>query len=185
MIIEDDKLNLRSGLPEGITRNLLSPSKEEWKYHSNYSGMASIFVDFHSMLNSTMSSIQRQLEVVLDGAGKQNLDSGLLRQMSDDMQSFYAAIHRHHEVEDHIYFPKFRHLFPSLSKGLTLLDKDHVILMPKMEMLLDYSYQMASADDISYSLLGRVYGHIQETRKLLSRHLTDEEDIIIPMFLKS
>ena len=184
MINKVDRLIVRKGLPDDIRGSLLSPAKKQWKSHPNYNGMASVFVDFHSMLNLTLFSIQRQLKSILDTPQNKTMHSGALRKVSNDMQSFYAAIPRHHEVADQLSFPKFRRHFPKLSHALTLLDKDPVVLMPMVEVIYDDSYQILNTDIVSYSLLGRVYADVVKTKDLLARHLSDEEDIIIPMFLK-
>jgi len=187
LAIENFELKGRSSLPQSISLELLGPTRQEWQDHVNYAGMAQVFVEFHLMLNGSLTAIKQKLELILDGASGQNNNASgpALADLATDIRSFYVAIHRHHEVEDHIYFPQFKRLFPQLLSGFTLLDKDHLILTPAIEELLWYSRSMSAGEGLAYSFLGLLYDHISVMRKILARHLIDEEEIIIPLFLSS
>ena len=92
---------------------------------------------------------------------------------------FLSELHTHHSVEDHHYFPKIAPLESSLSRGFELLDKDHHALdeiMQRFGTKANLSLQQEET--------GPLHSVLVEFERFLDRHLTDEEDLIVPVLLK-
>lgn len=107
--------------------------------------------------------------------------------MAPRINFFLGELDGHHNVEDHHFFPLLRRVEPSLARGFDLLDSDHEVIHEALEANAN------SANRLFASLEGdidnaKVEADLYMTTNdrliaLLSRHLTDEEDLIIPMIL--
>jgi hypothetical protein len=96
-------------------------------------------------------------------------------------------LHGHHQVEDHIYFPKFRALDPRMAKGFDLLERDHKTihkaLVTSAKSSREFVESIGQGSDTSRSA-GDAYSTDSDLLlALLHRHLADEGDLIVPAML--
>ena len=106
------------------------------------------------------------------------------------LRGMVGRLRGHHEIEDYHYFPTFRAAEPRLAPGFDLLASDHVRLHADIEAALAALGELVAVADSSpgapavrhaadlYLRLGD-----QLSRRLV-RHLSDEEDLIIPLLLE-
>lgn len=173
----------RDGLPRAIRPTLLEQTKSDWEGHPRFGGKASFFMNIHRQLLDGTHDIARYLELLLD---EPNADvEGTLRQgnLAAGTRRLISFAHGHHEIEDHGYFPQFARLYPQLDHALSLLDGDHKILDEALHGA------EAAIDDLFTSKIERdkvaeLYTHSAALEKILNRHIADEEDVIIPIFLR-
>ena len=92
------------------------------------------------------------------------------------------AAHHHHAIEDASYFPAFRQAFPKLGSALDLLDNDHRILGAALDETGD-ALDRVQAQGEQRGLVALAYDRARALEHLINRHLDDEEDVIIPIFL--
>jgi len=107
------------------------------------------------------------------------------------LRGLVAHLHGHHEIEDHHYFPTFRETERRLSAGFDLLARDHVLLREHIERALAALGELVAAADASGGSAAAarhaVERYVSESDQLyrrLVRHLSDEEDLIIPLLLE-
>jgi hemerythrin-like domain-containing protein len=85
-------------------------------------------------------------------------------------------------IEDYGYFPQFIKLYPNLERAMTLLDGDHQVLDETLngtETSLAKAIRGPKRDNI-----GVLHSNAAALKKIMHRHITDEEQVIIPIFLR-
>lgn len=174
---------VRNGLPSAIRSTLLEEAQSDWSKHPAFAGKARFFMNIHRQLLDGASSMATTLEELLDmtpEAAKRHLQqTGLINQGRHLIQ----FAHGHHEIEDHGYFPQFARLQPGLQTALDLMDGDHKILDEALNGS-ENALQTLVQKGVSTDNLAAFYKHARALDKVMTRHITDEEEVIIPIFLR-
>jgi len=96
-------------------------------------------------------------------------------------------LHGHHGWEDHSYFPKLSAADPRFDAGLAVLEQDHADLD---QVLDDFTRQanrvikLATLDPAqAHDEAGSVQSTSEVIEAFLKRHLTDEEELAVPIIL--
>jgi hemerythrin-like domain-containing protein len=101
-------------------------------------------------------------------------------------QRFLGDLIGHHHIEDTAYFPHLAQLEPRIARGFDLLDADH----HSLHALIDAFAQGANAvlreghDTAQRDLTARFGTVLGRFERMLGQHLTDEEDLVLPVVLK-
>ena len=182
-------LDRRAGLPADLKALLERYPREIWTGHDNLGATARFWLSRHDMFRELGGQL---------GAGLSRYRDGVLQ--PDDfrrwfvprLQFFLQQLEHHHQIEDEHYFPVFQRAEPRLARGFDLLDGDHHLIHEDILAVADGAnglYRVASAS--GEQMVGdaarraaEAFGNSSE-RLLgrLTRHLTDEEDLIIPLIL--
>jgi hypothetical protein len=102
------------------------------------------------------------------------------------LQFMLEQLHAHHHIEDHHYFPIFRNVDARLGRGFDVLEADHAALHDGISRTVDAANALLRSirDKVDGRREGDAYaiasGHLF---KGLTRHLDDEEDLIVPLIL--
>ena len=187
-VAQEWQVEQRKGLPAVIKGQLLPLEREQWSQHARYGGKASFFIQYHGDLLATASYLKQTLETLLDSSltvfNWQQLKAPL-----SAAQYLVDRAHNHHQIEDHVYFPQFRKIMPQLSKGIDLLDRDHKSLDLALDDLstrvMSMVMTMDQGDVIDKQQVNTLTDSILHLQRILQRHLFDEEEVIIPIFLLS
>ena len=98
--------------------------------------------------------------------------------------AFLQHLDGHHRIETGRYFPMFRRAEPRVAEGLDLLDRDHHAIHAHIEALhrtgLAY-HQAVGAGGPAADPLARFGEALTGALGPLTRHLDDEEEIVIPL----
>ena len=94
---------------------------------------------------------------------------------------YIAKLHQHHNIEDTGYFPQFIRMYPQLKSGFDVLDRDHVYLDGLLNDLEALNRRLAIAEVEDQALSKQMHDCLREVTALLSQHLSDEEDLVIPI----
>lgn len=101
------------------------------------------------------------------------------------LQAFLQHLDGHHRVESGHYFPIFRQIEPDIAAGIDLLDRDHDAVHAHLHALFEAGrgFHMAVAGNApdAASRAHRLADALDEALPSLTRHLDDEEDIVIPL----
>ena len=96
-------------------------------------------------------------------------------------------LHGHHSWEDHSYFPELSAADPRFGAGLEVLEKDHAdldIVLDDFTRQANRVIKLAALDEAqAYDEAGAVHVQAQVIEAFLKRHLTDEEDLAVPIIL--
>ena len=94
----------------------------------------------------------------------------------------YGHLHGHHRVEDAHYFPKFRQYEPKLARGFDVLDNDHQHIEQQLHQIETLLATLKQAETTpNHALAEQLAQAIETGGEWLYRHLTDEEDLVIPI----
>lgn len=134
---------------------------------------------FRKMLSVMQQDVQSGLDKNIE---RVNLNHRLGRIGSNFVQN----LHGHHHMEDEHFFPKFILVEPPLNSGFEILDKDHHALDAHIERIVNLANGIFNSDDNAthYEMLGPLEQNLGQFNHFLDRHLTDEEELIVPIILK-
>ena len=102
-------------------------------------------------------------------------------QISPRIRQYILKLHQHHSIEDKGYFPQFVRMYPQLKAGFEILDRDHVRLDTLLNELQALNSKLATRETEDKVLGDALHQCLFDVSELLSQHLTDEEDLVIPI----
>ncbi|GLS33386.1 Hemerythrin HHE cation binding domain-containing protein [Mesorhizobium albiziae] len=177
-------LERRAGLPDDLRYLVEKYPREAWQGHANIGGMASMWLQRHDML--------RELGGLLSGAisdyreGRATAPE-FARFFAPRLQFFLGQLDGHHNVEDQHYFPIFAAAEKKLKRGFDILDADHHLIHEALDRNADTAngFLRALQEDTDKQRFAADAYADENTRlvAMLTRHLADEEDLIIPLIL--
>jgi hemerythrin-like domain-containing protein len=173
---------MRDGLPSAIRPTLLEEAEQDWKTHPRFSGKARFFMNIHRQLLDGSDWIAKKSEQLVEtpqSVLRDQFKSSSLEKRGAHLLQF---AHGHHEIEDHGYFPQFIQLYPNLEKAMALLDGDHLVLDEALNGLQTGLTEFGRAPNRDSA--GALHRQAAALKKIMHRHITDEEDVIIPIFLR-
>jgi hemerythrin-like domain-containing protein len=101
------------------------------------------------------------------------------------LQGFLEALESHHQVEDQHYFPLFRSIAPRLATGFEILARDHGVLHGQIVAVVEAAKALLRTEGSDCDpLRTAAEDYIRATdllTGLLPVHLSDEEDLVIPL----
>ncbi|GAA0316661.1 hemerythrin domain-containing protein [Psychrobacter aestuarii] len=97
------------------------------------------------------------------------------------MRQYILKLHQHHSIEDQGYFPQFVRMYPQLKAGFEILDADHVHLDTLLADWQVLNQSLAVSETEDEALAAKLHAMIAEVGSLMSQHLSDEEDLVIPI----
>jgi hypothetical protein len=181
-----DNLSLadRSGLPDALRVLVAEYPRDGWEADPGFDGLIRFWLDRHLMFRRLMTEMRSGTEALLDN--KVDADR-FFAMTSRDGGMFVKGLHEHHTMEDTHYFPKLVTKDARIEKGFAILDKDHHDLDAFLASFVDRANEVIRNTD-TRNKLHTSAGHFREElvrlERLLDRHLTDEEDLIVPVILR-
>lgn len=178
-------LEIRLGLPEDLRFLAAKYPREDWQAHHNIHGLASMWLERHHMF--------RELGGLLEGAIAEHCEGtttpeAFARFFAPRLQFFLGQLEGHHSIEDEHYFPLFAKAEPRLARGFHILDGDHHVIYDALERNADAAntFLQALQENADRQRFAADAYADQNARlvAMLRRHLTDEEDLIIPLILE-
>lgn len=177
-------LERRAGLPADLRYLVEKYPRETWTSHENLRGMAEFWLQRHDMF--------RELGGMLSGGikdyreGRSDAD-GFAGWFAPRLQFFLQQLHGHHQVEDMHYFPTFAKAEKGLQRGFDILDSDHHVIHEALERNMEtangFLRALQESEDKKRFAADAYADENARLVAMLTRHLADEEDIIIPLIL--
>jgi hypothetical protein len=177
-------LTSRTGLPEDLKFLLARYPREDWQGHANIAGMAGMWLQRHAMFRELGGMLTGKIADHREG----RLDAHeFAHWFARRLQFFLQQLEGHHHVEDHHYFPVFAEAEKRLKRGFEILDGDHHLIHEALDRNAGAANQFLSAlQEGGDRLRFAADAYADENARLvamLTRHLDDEEDLIIPLIL--
>jgi hemerythrin-like domain-containing protein len=174
-------LDRRAGLPDALRVLVEAYPRASWEQHPNFGEMVRFWMQRHAMFRQLSEVLRQDVERHLDGDLAFHDYAPRLAQYG---RLLLQELHTHHHIEDGHYFPRLIKLDQRLEQGFELLERDH----DAMDGLLQDMAKSANAV-LKAGKSGDTAGAFSENlagfSHLLERHLTDEEEIVVPVILKS
>ncbi len=182
-VTPDMTLATRAGLPDALRILQQAFPREIWEGHGNFGEMVQFWLQRHAMFREVMRRLVAENEAFLDGRA----DAGAYAPRLSQMGGFFLnQLHSHHGIEDAHYFPQLIGLEPRLSHGFEMLETDHAAIDGLLHEFATAANAVLSAKpEDARAAAGGFHKALAAFAPLLERHLTDEEDLIVPVILKS
>lgn len=139
----------------------------------------------HDMFRELGSALSARTDAFREGKGGDA--RAFIGWLAPRFNFFLGELHGHHSIEDHHYFPVFRAADARLARGFDILDADHVMIdrfiheLAEAGMALDRAIASRGPTDAESE---RLTQRFIATLGALTRHLDDEEDLIVPLILE-
>ncbi len=174
-----DELDGRDGLPEALRVLVETLPRSGWEAHPNFDGLTRFWLDRHLMFRDVLGRLRSGAEARLDG----KIDPMRHARETQRYAGFLLnELHGHHSIEDHHYFPVLQGLDARVARGFDLLDADHVALDGHMHRLAEVTNAYLAEFEAAAGA-GRLREALAGFERFLDRHLTDEEDLVVPVIL--
>ena len=170
-------LGRRARLPDALRVLAEAYPRGQWEAHGNFGEMVQFWMQRHAMFRDLVGVLRSDAETVADGAMDMNAYAPRLSRYGG---MFLNELHMHHNVEDQHYFPQLIQLDARLEQGFELLEADHDAIDPMLHQLAEAANAVLQGGEI-----GALHERIVGFGDLLERHLTDEEEIVVPVILAS
>jgi len=183
---ETEALDLarRTGWPDELRLLLVRYPRERWHGHANLGGMVRFWLSRHDMFRELSTTIEGVTVAFRSGA----LPAVEFRsQLVPRLQFLLSQLDAHHQIEDYHFFPAFRAAEERLARGFDVLERDHDAIHADMARTAETANAMLQAlagDADTLARRGDDYAAASGALiRGLTRHLDDEEDLIVPLIL--
>lgn len=174
-------LTQRDGLPDALRVLLQELPRAQWPEHPNFDGMVKFWLDRHLMFRQLLEVLQQDARALTD----RQIDFATFGpRLARHGGMLLNELHGHHQIEDMHYFPHLARLDPRLDQGFALLDNDHGAMDGLLHDMADSANAVLQAQGTA-DPLGAFHDRLSGFETMLDRHLTDEEDLIVPVILKT
>lgn len=178
----DLALGSRAGLPDALRVLLARYPRAAWDADPGFSGTVRFWLDRHMMFRSLGDRLAADTRAALDGRIAPDRHAAALARFGGLLVN---ELHGHHSIEDHHYFPRLRALEPAIAAGFDLLDADHQALDGHLAAFVAAANAVLQAPEAARrDPTGAFLARIEGFAGLLERHLTDEEDLVVPVLLR-
>ncbi len=176
-------LDMRTGLPEDLRFLLADYPREAWESDPHFSGLVAFWLQMHQGFRKSLALMQDDAQKLLDA----KLDpANFARRLQRVGGQFVEHLHGHHHIEDDHYFPLLLQRENRLERGFEILDRDHQQLNVNLETFVNLANatMRAASEGSARDEVGAFQTHLAKLETFLHRHLTDEEDLIVPVILR-
>lgn len=170
-------LETRAGLPDALRVLVDEYPRDGWQAHPNFNAMVQFWLSRHVMFRTLHARLETETQSFLD---RQVAFEVYAPRLSHLAGTLLNELHTHHQVEDNHYFPRLMALDDRVAWGFELLDADH----HAMDGLLDGAANAANTT-LHTQEAGPFLAELERFGRLLDRHLTDEEELVVPVVLSS
>ena len=181
--MSQSEIGTRTGLPEYLRKLVELYPRESWQSHNNFNSLTHFWLSRHIMFRGLIDRLQVDTQKLIE-ADPENQKLSTLPKMTD---FFFHQLHDHHSIEDKHYFPMLINYDDDLRGGFDILDADHhaldrcsLDLYHKTKRLIGEQQLNNDIRPAADAVLDVQY----EFKKILDRHLIDEEELIVPIILK-
>lgn len=179
----DLTLGSRDGLPDALRVLLRDYPREAWGEDPRFHGLVSFWLQMHLQFREELAWMRQQARAVLAGEiDPHDWAPGLARRGGQLVQH----LHGHHSIEDHHYFPVLAARDPRITRGFEILDGDHKELDGLIAGFVDRANgALSSLEGAAFhDRAAQFHDGLLRFERFLERHLTDEEDLVVPVLLR-
>ncbi|MEN8742875.1 MAG: hemerythrin domain-containing protein [Phaeobacter gallaeciensis] len=181
----DTTYNIRdTDMPEEMRFLLGTYPRETWEDHEGFKAKTRQWLSAHQNFRRLAERVRLDTELALD---KDMALEDYTARLSFLGGRLVSNLHGHHGWEDHIYFPELSAADPRFDAGLEVLEKDHAdldVVLDDLTRQANRVIKLAALDEVqAFDEAGAVHSQTQVIEAFLNRHLTDEEDLAVPIIL--
>lgn len=177
-------LETREGLPDALRVLLAEYPRAGWETDPGFDELTRFWLDRHLMFRKILAAMTQTTETLLD----RDMDPQAFANATSRYGGmFVEQLHHHHTVEDTHYFPQLMGKDDRLARGFDILDADHHAIDRHLADFVDDAngaLRALSDRDALQGAAGTFHATLTRVTGLLDRHLTDEEELIVPIILR-
>ena len=176
-------LDTRAGWPADLRLLIERYPREVWSDHANLGAMAQFWLQRHNMFREIGAALDEATTALREGTASA---ADFRAFFPPRLQFFLQQLNAHHQIEDLHYFPVFQAAETRLAHGFDVLEADHHLIHGQIDATVEAanSFLRTPANDAAAPAAGERYAQANgRLLHLLTRHLGDEEDLIIPLIL--
>jgi hypothetical protein len=176
-------LDTRDGWPADLRLLIDRYPREVWQGHANLGAMAQFWLSRHDMFREIGSALDEAAAAFREGTATAE---HFRAWFPSRLQFFLQQLHAHHQIEDLHYFPVFQAADARLAHGFDVLESDHSVIHHQIDATLEAANTFLRTpvnDDALRGTAERYAAASDALLRLLTRHLNDEEDLIVPLIL--
>jgi iron-sulfur cluster repair protein YtfE (RIC family) len=179
----DLSLDARADLPPEFRLILGEFPRAGWPDHRDFNGLAAFWLDRHLGFRQMLVALTDDAQARIDRKLAPEVHAGRLSRLGSRLLGDLIG---HHQIEDDAYFPKLARLEPRIARGFDMLDADHHALHGLIDRFAKGANAVLGEADESRQRdkAARFLTDLARFDRMLDRHLTDEEDLILPVVLK-
>ena len=150
---------------------------------SNFGGLVDFWLKMHLHFRQTLEQIAQDTDAAIAAnLARETWGSRLARTGGQ----FVQHLHGHHGIEDQHYFPILAARDTRLANGFEILDRDHEALTGLLGGFVGdaNSALRAIGQGDFVGEAARFRETLARLERFLDRHLTDEEELIVPVILR-
>ncbi len=173
----------RSGWPADLRLLVDRYPREVWQGHANLGAMAQFWLSRHDMFREIGDALAQATAAFRDGTATA---ADFRAWFPPRLQFFLQQLNAHHQIEDLHYFPVFQAAESRLAHGFDVLESDHKVIHEQVDATVEAAnaFLRAAVNDDALHGAGERHAAASDTLlRLLTQHLGDEEDLIIPLIL--
>ena len=177
-------LETRAGLPDALRALSDAWPREGWEAHPHFEGLVRFWMDRHMGFRKLTGLLLEDARGLIDGRIAPEAYSSRLSRLGG---LFVNDLHGHHQIEDMHYFPRLAAAEPAFAAGFAILDRDHHAIDGHLQHFVESANATLAARAEDARLREAAAGFeagMARLAGLLERHLTDEEDLVVPVILK-
>lgn len=180
-----DQFTIRTeNMPTEMQSLLRTYPRDTWDAHPGFREKTRHWLGAHRMFRQLSASVRKDTEQFLDGDQDANDFAGRLSYRGG---ALVGNLHGHHGWEDRSYFPELSEADPRFDAGLEVLEKDHADLdhiLDRFTRTANRTIKLIQLDETAaHSEAGKLHAITQMIEAFLERHLTDEEELAVPIIL--
>ncbi len=183
-IMTDPAIVRPEGLPDEMRLLLDAYPRDSWGAHPGFREKTRQWLGAHRMFRQMAQRLRLDAEGYLDATRTpEDYAAGL----SHVGGALVGNLHGHHGWEDHSYFPELSAADPRFDAGLDVLEQDHADLdrvLDGFTRTANRAIKLIQLDETqARDEIGRLHGAARTIEAFLARHLTDEEELAVPIIL--
>jgi len=158
--------------------------RDSWDAHPGFREKTRHWLAAHQMFRQLGQVTGEETELFLDRARSGEEFAARLSRYGGLL---VGNLRGHHGWEDRSYFPELSAADPRFDAGLEILEQDHQDLdkvLDRFTRIANRAIKLVQLDaDQARDEAGQLHGVTQTIQRFLARHLSDEEDLAVPIIL--
>ena len=171
-------------MPTEMQSLLRTYPRETWQAHPGFREKTRHWLGAHLMFRQLGASVRLDTESYLNGDQDSNAFAGRLSYRGG---ALVGNLHGHHGWEDHSFFPELSEADPRFGAGLEILEKDHTdldIVLDSFTRTANRTIKLIQLEErAARDEAGKLHRVAETIETFLARHLSDEEELAVPIIL--